>query len=130
MARRRSKAKKSRRRRTKSLYSMAVGYGNLAILTQGIAGTSPYGMITGKADIGYTTSGSLTGAGAISLGDILQNPSAAFSQMNSNVSANAAGMMIQAITFNAGARIFRKVMARPFREANKVIRPLGLGVSL
>ena len=130
MARRRSKAKRRRSPRTKSLYSMAVGYGNLAILTQGIAGTSPYGMITGKADIGYTTSGSLTGAGAISLGDILQNPSAAFSQMNSNVSANAAGMMIQAITFNAGARIFRKVMARPFREANKVIRPLGLGVSL
>lgn len=109
---------------------MVVGYGNLAILTQGIAGMSPYGMITGKADIGYTTSGSLTGAGAISLGDLLQNPSAAFQQMNSNVSANAAGMMIQAITFNAGARIFRKVMARPFREANKVIRPLGLGVSL
>ncbi len=130
MARRRSKAKRRRSPRTKSLYSMAVGYGNLAILTQGIAGTSPYGMITGKADIGYTTSGSLTGAGAISLGDILQNPSAAFSQMNSNVSANAAGMMIQAITFNAGAKIFRKVMAKPFREANKVIRPLGLGVSL
>ncbi len=130
MARRRSKAKRRRSPRTKSLYSMAVGYGNLAILTQGIAGTSPYGMITGKADIGYTTSGSLTGAGAISLGDILQNPSAAFSQMNSNVSANAAAMMIQAITFNAGAKIFRKVMSKPFREANKVIRPLGLGVSL
>jgi hypothetical protein len=109
---------------------MAVGYGNLAILTQGILGTSPYGAITGKADIGYTTSGSLTGAGVISLGDILQNPSAAFSQMNANVSGAAASMMIQAITFNAGAKIFRKVMSKPFREANKVIRPLGLGVSL
>ena len=108
---------------------MAVGYGNLAILTQGIAGTSPYGMITGAADIGYSN-GAMTGAGAISLGDILSNPSAAFSTMNANVSANAAAMMIQAITFNAGAKIFRKVMSRPFREANKVIKPLGLGVSL
>ena len=26
--------------------------------------------------------------------------------------------------------IFRKVMAKPFREANKLIRPLGLGVRL
>ena len=85
---------------------MAVGYGNLAILTQGIAGTSPYGMITGAADIGYSN-GAMTGAGAISLGDILSNPSAAFSTMNANVSANAASMMIQAITFNAGAKIFR-----------------------
>ena len=129
MARRR-KAKRRRSPRTKSLYSMAVGYGNLAILTQGIAGTSPYGMITGKADIGYSSTGLITGGGAISLGDLLQNPSAAFSQMNANVSANAAAMMIQAITFNAGAKIFRKVMSKPFREANKVIRPLGLGVAL
>jgi hypothetical protein len=129
MARRR-KAKRSRRPRTKSLYSMAVGYGNLAILTQGIAGTSPYGMITGKADIGYSSTGLITGGGAISLGDLLQNPSAAFSQMNANVSANAASMMIQAITFNAGARIFRKVMSKSFNQANKVIRPLGLGVAL
>ena len=129
MARRKTTRRKRRSPRTKSLYSMAVGYGNLAILTQGIAGTSPYGMITGAADIGYSN-GAMTGAGAISLGDILSNPSAAFSTMNANVSANAASMMIQAITFNAGAKIFRKVMAKPFREANKVIRPLGLGVSL
>ena len=92
---RRKKATRRRRSRTKSLYSMAVGYGNLAILTQGIAGTSPYGMITGAADIGYSN-GAMTGAGAISLGDILSNPSAAFSTMNANVSANAAAMMIQA----------------------------------
>ena len=129
MARRKAKARR-RRSRNKSLYSMAVGYGNLAILTQGIAGTSPYGMITGSADIGYTDSGAINGGAQISLGDILQNPSAAFSQMNTNISANAAAMMVQAITFNAGAKIFRKVMSKPFREANKVIRPLGLGVSL
>jgi len=109
---------------------MAVGYGNLAILTQGIAGTSPYGMITGGTDTFDAQGGYLTGGAAVSLGDILQNPSSAFSTMNANISANASAMMIQAITFNAGAKIFRKVMAKPFREANRVIRPLGLGVSL
>jgi hypothetical protein len=109
---------------------MAVGYGNLAILTQGIAGTSPYGMITSGTDT-YDASGAYaTGGAAVSLGDILSNPSAAFATMNANVSQNAAAMMIQSITFNAGAKIFRKIMKAPFREANKVIKPLGLGVSL
>ena len=129
MPRRKAK-RKYRRSRNKSLYSMAVGYGNLAILTHGIAGSSPWAMITGAADT-FTASGAYaTGGAAVSLSDILQNPSAAFSTMNANVSQNAASMMIQAITFNAGAKIFRKIMKAPFREANKVIRPLGLGVTL
>ena len=107
---------------------MGVAYGNLTILTQGILGTSPYGAIMQGADT-YDSSGAMTtGSEAVSLGDILQNPSQAFASMNANISA--ASMMIQAITFNAGAKIFRKVMSKPFREANKVIRPLGLGVQL
>ena len=124
--------KKQRRRspRYKSLYTMAVAYGNLSILSHGIAGTSPYGMIVSGADT-YDSSGAMTtGSEAVSLGDILQHPSQAFTAMNANISASAASMMIQAITFNAGAKIFRKVMSKPFREANKVIRPLGLGVQL
>mgnify|MGYP001174727736 FL=1 len=113
-----------------NLYSAAVGYGNLAILTQGIAGTSPVGMITGAADTFKSPGVYATGGPAVTLGDILQNPSSAFSTMQSNASANAASMAIQALTFNAGAKVFRKVMSRPFREANKVIKPLGLGVRL
>ena len=127
---RRKKTTRRRSPRYKSLYTMAVAYGNLSILTQGIAGTSPYGMIVSGADT-YDSSGAMTtGSEAVSLGDILQNPSQAFTAMNANISNAAASMMIQAITFNAGAKIFRKVMAKPFREANKVIRPLGLGVQL
>lgn len=128
-----ARRKASRRRRSPrmfNLYSAAVGYGNLAILTQGIAGTSPVGMITGSADT-FTSAGAYaTGGPAVTLGDILQNPSSAFMTMQTNASANAASMAIQALTFNAGARVFRRVMARPFREANKVIKPLGLGVRL
>ncbi len=127
---RRKKASKRRSPRYKSLYTMGVAYGNLSILTHGILGTSPYGAIMAGADT-YDTSGAMTtGSESVSLGDILQNPSQAFSAMNANISASAASMMIQSITFNAGARIFRKVMSKPFREANKVIRPLGLGVQL
>jgi hypothetical protein len=139
MARRR--AKKSRRRspKTISLYNMAVGYGNLAILTEGTMGTSPYGVITGSTDLGYksvadaglgVTSMTLSGAGVISLGDILNEPSLAMNTIMQNARSNAVPMAIGAITFNAGAKIFRKTMAKPFREANKLIKPLGLGVRL
>ena len=139
MARRR--AKKSRRRspKTISLYNMAVGYGNLAILTEGTMGTSPYGVITGSTALGYksvadaglgVTSMTLSGAGVISLGDILNEPSLAMNTIMQNARSNAVPMAIGAITFNAGAKIFRKTMAKPFREANKLIKPLGLGVRL
>ena len=137
---RRKKSKRRRSPKTISLYSMAVGYGNLAILTEGTLGTSPYGALTGAADLGYrsnivdvglgATSTSMVGQAQISLGDILQEPSMAMTQIMANAQANAVPMAIGAITFNTGAKIFRKVMAKPFREANKLIKPLGLGVRL
>ena len=137
---RRKKSKRRRGPKTISLYNMAVGYGNLAILTEGTMGTSPYGVVTGSTDLGYGSVSDLTSHGAssmvlkgenvISLGDILTEPSLAMSQIMSNAKSNAVPMAIGAITFNAGAKIFRKAMAKPFREANKVIKPLGLGVRL
>ena len=139
MARRRTKKSRRRSPKTISLYNMAVGYGNLAILTEGTMGTSPYGVITGSTDLGYksiadaglgVTSMTLSGAGVISLGDILNEPSLAMNTIMQNAKSNAVPMAIGAITFNAGAKIFRKTMAKPFREANKLIKPLGLGVRL
>ena len=136
---RRKKSKRRRGPKTISLYNMAVGYGNLAILTEGTMGTSPYGVISGSTDLGYSAVGDvglgassmvLTGENVISLGDLLTEPSLAMSQIMSNAKSNAVPMAIGAITFNAGAKIFRKTMAKPFREANKLIRPLGLGVRL
>ena len=118
---------------------MAVAYGNLAILTEGTLGTSPYGAITGSTDLGYrsvadvglgASSMTVSGAGVISLGDILTEPSLAMNTIMANAQSNAVPMAIGAITFNTVARIFKKVMAKPFREANKLIKPLGLGVRL
>jgi len=136
---RRKKSKRRRSPKTISLYSMAVGYGNLAILTEGTLGTSPYGAITGSTDLGYrsvadvglgASSMTVSGAGVISLGDILTEPSLAMNTIMANAQSNAVPMAIGAITFNTGAKIFRKVMRKPFSEANKFIKPLGLGVRL
>ena len=102
-------------------------------------GTSPPGVITGATDLGYTTvrdsgfgvtSQAVTGAGAISLGDILNQPALAAQTMMSNAQANMVPMAISAITLNAGAKIFRKVMRQPFNRANRLIKPLALGVRL
>ena len=136
---RRKKSKRRRGPNTFSLYNAAVSYLNLSILTEGIMGTSPVGVVTGATDIGYktvsdsrlgTTSMALTGATEISLGDILNQPGLAANQMMANAQSNMIPMAISAITLNAGAKIFRRVMRQPFNKANALIRPLALGVRL
>ena len=72
----------------------------------------------------------LTGATEISLGDILNQPGLAANQMMANAQSNMIPMAISAITLNAGAKIFRRVMRQPFNKANALIRPLALGVRL
>ena len=102
-------------------------------------GTSPVGVVTGATDLGYktvtdssvmATSRALTGATEISLGDILNQPGLAANQMMANAQSNMIPMAISAITLNAGAKIFRRVMRQPFNKANALIRPLALGVRL
>lgn len=102
-------------------------------------GTSPMGVVTGASDLGYktvadrglgATSMAVTGATEISLGDILNQPGLAANQMMANAQSNMVPMAISAITLNAGAKIFRRVMRQPFNKANALIRPLALGVRL
>jgi len=140
MARRR----KARRRRSKkyiNLYDMAVAYGNLAIITQGTLGSGPVEALTGSYDIGYTRTADvglgrgsqqlqMTGAAQISLADIMNSPTLSFQQIMANAEANAMPMALSAITFNVGAKVFKKVMRKPFTQANKLIKPLGLDVRI
>ena len=140
MARRR----KARRRRSKkyiNLYDMAVAYGNLAIITQGTLGSGPVEALTRAYDIGYTRTAdvglgrgsqalTMTGASQISLADIMNSPTLSFQQIMANAEANAMPMALSAITFNVGAKVFKKVMRKPFTQANKLIKPLGLDVRI
>ncbi len=139
MARRKSKSRRRRSPKTISLYEMAVAYGNMSILSEGMLGTSPVGFVTGATDLGYKTvadqglgvmSRTVSGANVISLGDIFNEPGLAMSEIMANAKENAVPMALASITLNTGAKIFRKVMRKPFNQANRVIRPLGLGVRL
>ena len=140
MARRKTKRRRSRKKFI-NLNDMAVAYGNLSIITQGTLGSGPVEALTGKYDIGYTRTVdmglgresqmlALTGATQISLADIMNAPTLSFQQIMDNAQANAVPMLFAATTFNIGARIFKKVMRRPFTQANKLIKPLGLDVRI
>jgi len=140
MARRR-KARRRSRKKFINLYDMAVAYGNLAIITQGTLGSGPVEALTGAYDIGYTKTSdvglgrgsqmlTMTGASQISLADIMNAPTLSFQQIMDNAQANAVPMLFAATSFNIGARIFKKVMRRPFTQANKLIKPLGLDVRI
>jgi len=140
MARRKTKRRRSRKKFI-NLYDMAVAYGNLSIITMGTLGSGPMEAVTGAYDIGYSRTAdvglgrgsqmlALTGATQISLADIMNAPTLSFQQIMDNAQANAVPMLFAATTFNIGARIFKKVMRRPFSQANKLIKPLGLDVRI
>ena len=140
MARRKAKRRRSRKKFI-NLYDMAVAYGNLSIITMGTLGSGPVEALTGAYDIGYSRTAdvglgrgsqmlALTGATQISLADIMNAPTLSFQQIMDNAQANAVPMLFAATTFNIGARIFKKVMRRPFSQANKLIKPLGLDVRI
>tara|TARA_Y100000310_G_scaffold162857_1_gene162818 strand:+ start:262 stop:597 length:336 start_codon:yes stop_codon:yes gene_type:complete len=111
----------------------------MTILTEGALGTSPWGLVTGATDLKTTTTAGgvgrgdmvISGQGALSLGDIVTEPGLAFSQIQQNISDNWLPMGIAAITFNAGARLFKRTMRQPINTVNRVIfKPLRLGVRI
>ena len=133
--------KKTKRRRSKkyiSVYDTAVAYGNLTILTEGTTGYSPIGWFKGEYDLklGESDLGigmavdTWKGQEQISMKDMLNEPGQAMNQIMANTKANWVGMTTNAILFNVGAKVLKKAMRQPIREANRLIRPLGMGVQI
>jgi len=138
---RRKKATRRRRKPALNLYDMGVAYGNLAIITNATLGSGPIEALGGAYDIGYTRTGdvglgrgsqmlALTGASQVSLADIMNAPSMSFEAIMSNARTNAVPAALAAISFNIGASVFKKIMRKPFNQANKLIKPLGLNVRI
>jgi GH24 family phage-related lysozyme (muramidase) len=120
---------------------MAVAYGNLSIITNATLGSGPVEAVSGAYDIGMTRTAdvglgrgsqqlSMVGDQQISLGDIMNAPSMSFDAIMSNARQNAVPAAIAAISFNIGASVFKKIMRKPFNQANKLVKPLGLNVRL
>ena len=139
------KRKRRSRRASFSVLNALEAYVYATILTEGVAGTSPIGLLTGATDIASTqlktytglggeatTSMVITGADAISLGDIATEPALAFSSMASNFQANLVPMAFAAFGTSFTFRIGKRLLRRPIANINRnIMKPaLGAGIKL
>jgi len=133
MARRR-KAKRRRGPKLFSVISAIESYAYANLLTEGLAGTSPVGFITGTSDISVKqVSGAMVVSGAeeLTLSEIITHPTAAFMGMQTNFMANYQTMAVQAIGIGVGFKVARKLLRRPISNVNRnIMKPLGIGIKL
>ena len=139
--------KKARRRpRGFSLINALEAYTYASILSEGVAGTSPWGMLTGDTDIGtasvasdpgvggygITTSMQTVGAKEISLGDIVSNPGLALAEMGNNLQSNLVPMAVASLVTGVGFRFGKRLLRRPIGNINRnIMKPLlGAGIKL
>ena len=132
-----ARRKKSKRRRGPKMFSVisaieSYAYANL--LTEGLADNSPVGFITGGSDSAYgSTNGAMTvtGAGQLSLSEIITHPTTAFTGMQANFMANYQTMAVQAIGIGVGFKVAKKLLRRPISNVNRnIMKPLGIGIKL
>jgi hypothetical protein len=138
MARRRAKRKAPRRSRAVSALNVLESYMYANILTQGLAGSSPIEMVTGASDlsqnttqIGSTSYSFVSGAGQISLGDIVQSPNLALEAFSSNFMSNYQSMAVQSIVTGLTFKFGKRLLRRPISNINRnIMKPLGVGIKL
>ena len=132
-----ARRKKSKRRRGPKMFSVInaiESYAYASLLTEGLAGNSPVGFITGGSDISYGSSNgamTVTGAGQLSLSEIITHPTTAFTGMQANFMANYQTMAVQAIGIGVGFKVAKKLLRRPISNVNRnIMKPLGIGIKL
>ena len=140
MARGRKKAKR-RRAKTISLLNLAESYAYASILTEGVAGTTPYNLIVGGSDIamgktvdlgiGQAVTLAYTGTDQITLTEMVTSPDIAFSTMSSNFMSNWQNMVVKSFAVSIGFRVGKRLLRRPLNNVSRnIFKPLGLGVRL
>ena len=140
--------RKKKTRRKKPAFSIlnaieALAYGSL--ITEGVAGTSLSGFLFGDTNLGMTTtttgdswhgsqtlSTNIVGAGEISLGDIITEPSLAISTMTTNFQNNILPMALGAFGISVTFRVGKRLLRKPISSVNRnLIKPaLGAGIRL
>ena len=135
MPRRKTKRRKSPK--TISVLNVLESLTYASIITEGVAGTSVFGLF-GDTDLQQssvydqglgTSSMTWTGGSALSLGDIMSQPTQAVSIMQTNFANNwknmAVASFVTGITFKWG----RRLMRRPISNINRnIMKPLGVGI--
>ena len=131
---RRKKARRRRSPKTMSLINLAESYAYASVITGGVFGNSPVGLVTGQADLTSTGTGTemtVSGGAALSLGDMIQSPGLAFDQMQSNFMSNYQAMAVQAIGIGITFKFAKRLLRKPISNVNRnLMKPLGIGVRL
>jgi len=130
---RRKKAKRRRSPKTISLLNIAESYAYASVLTGGLMGNSPVGILgfdgsgaTGGAGYGMTTTN-----GAMTLQSIIADPGSSFDSMSSMFMANYQAMAVSAIGIGITFKFAKKLLRKPIANVNRnLIKPLGIGVRL
>jgi len=147
MARRKTKRRRSRR--SFSILNALEALAYATIMTEGIAGNSPWGFITGDTNLkgsfegqflqmtsgngnGGSGSSEVTGHEDISLGDLATNPGTALTQMGMNFQNNLLPMAIAGFTTAVGFKVGKRLLRKPISSVNRnIIKPaLGAGIRL
>ena len=132
MARRR-KAKRRRSPKTISLLNIAESYAYASVLTGGVMGNSPVGVLgfdgsAGGAGYGMATT---NGTGSMTLTSIVSDPGSSFDTMSANFMANYQAMAVSAIGIGITFKFAKKLLRKPISNVNRnLMKPLGIGVRL
>jgi len=130
---RRKKAKRRRSPKTISLLNIAESYAYASILTGGVMGNSPVGVLGFEgpgiaAGYGMTTT---NGAGSMTLTSIVSDPGSSFDTMSANFMANYQAMAVSAIGIGITFKFAKKLLRKPIANVNRnLMKPLGIGVRL
>jgi len=131
-----ARRKKSRRRRspkTISLLNIAESYAYASVLTGGVMGNSPIGVLgfDGAGATGGAGYGMVTTNGSMTLQSIISDPGSSFDSMSSMFMANYQAMAVSAIGIGITFKFAKKLLRKPIANVNRnLIKPLGIGVRL
>jgi len=130
---RRKKAKRRRSPKTISLLNIAESYAYASVLTGGVMGNSPVGILgfdgsAGGAGYGMTTT---NGSGGMTLQSIISDPGSSFDSMSSNFMNSYQAMAVSSIGIALTFKFAKKLLRRPISNVNRnLMKPLGIGVRL
>jgi len=130
---RRKKAKRRRSPKTISLLNIAESYAYASVLTGGVMGNSPIGVLgfDGAGATGGAGYGMVTTNGSMTLQSIIADPGSSFDSMSSMFMANYQAMAVSAIGIGITFKFAKKLLRKPIANVNRnLIKPLGIGVRL
>ena len=130
---RRKKAKRRRSPKTISLLNIAESYAYANVLTGGVMGNSPVGVLgfDGSGAAGGAGYGMTTTNGAMTLSSIVSDPGSSFDSMSANFMANYQAMAVSAIGIGITFKFAKTLLRKPISHGNRnLMKPLGIGVRL